>query len=157
MRLRSQDGTIEDYLRPCRNSFTFSATEYLHSQPMCIRPNHPRLPSVRTHSHDPILRQQQLGKMLRLSLFRSTLVKLPAPALRRQGWAHALVTPKVIPISGALNCGAMRSFTATNARMSTIEERVKKIVCEQLGVKQEEVCRILYHESAMELRVRMVQ
>ncbi len=50
----------------------------------------------------------------------------------------------------------MQSFTATNARMSTTEERVKKLVSQQFGVKQEEVFRILYHESAMELRVRIV-
>ncbi|KAK0513057.1 hypothetical protein JMJ35_005074 [Cladonia borealis] len=76
--------------------------------------------------------------MLRLSLLHSALVKLPAPALR-QGWPHPLVAPKVLPISYVLNHGAMRSFPATNARMSAIEERVKKIIGEQLGVKQEEV------------------
>ena len=95
--------------------------------------------------------------MLRLSLLRSALVKLPAPALRHHVWTHPLVTPKGLPISHVLNRGAMRSFTATNARMSTIEERVKKIVAEQLGVKQDEVFRALYDENARELRVRMVQ
>lgn len=92
--------------------------------------------------------------MLRLSLLRSALVKLPTPALRRQGWTHPPVTPKVLPISKLFNGGATRSFTATNARMSTIEERVKKIIGEQLGVKQEEVnCNLYYTE----FRVRMVQ
>lgn len=94
--------------------------------------------------------------MIRLSLLRSALVKLPAPALRRQGWTRPLVTPKVLPISSVSSRGTMQSFTATNARMSTTEERVKKLVSQQFGVKQEEVFRILYHESAMELRVRIV-
>ena len=92
--------------------------------------------------------------MLRLSLLRLAFVRLPAPALRRQGWTHLLVTPKVLSISKVLNGEATQSFTATNARMSTIEERVKKIIGEQLGVKQEEVnCHLYYTE----LRVRMVQ
>lgn len=92
--------------------------------------------------------------MFRFSLLRSAFVKLPAPALRRQGWTHPLVTPKVLPISNVFNGGATRSFTATNARMSTIEERVKKIITEQLGVKQDEVTCIFYHT---EIRVKIMQ
>ena len=91
--------------------------------------------------------QQQLGKMLRLLLVRSALVRLPAPALRRQGWNHPSLTPTVPPIPKTLNCGPIRSFTVTNTRMSTIEERVKKIVVEQLGVKEEEVMCNGYNEQ----------
>ena len=91
--------------------------------------------------------------MLRLSLLCSALVKLPAPALRHQGWTHLALTPIVLPISKVLSRGTMRSFTATNARMSTIEERAKKTIAEQLGVKEEEViCNLSYTR----LRVRMV-
>ena len=92
--------------------------------------------------------------MLRLSLLRSALVKLPAPVLRRQGWTHPSLTPTVLPTPQVLDCGAIRSFTVTNTRMSTIEERVKKIIAEQLGVKEDEVICNVYHE---ELWLKIVQ
>lgn len=78
-------------------------------------------------------------KMFRATLLRSARLTSSSARLTRQIRVRAMPTPKFYALRTPILVGGVRTFSVTNPQRSTIEERVKKIVAEQLGVKEEEV------------------
>lgn len=111
-------------------------------------PNAPSLPFVlEIFLHRPVIYQRPRVsskrpnhiKMFRAMLLRSARLTSSSTRLTRQIRARAMPTPTFYPLRTPILAGGVRTFTVTNPQRSTIEERVKKIVVEQLGVKEEEV------------------
>ena len=78
-------------------------------------------------------------KMFRATLLRSARLTSSSTQFTRQIRARAMPTSKFYAFRTPIQAGGVRTFTVTNPRRSTIEERVKRVIAGQLGVRLDEV------------------
>lgn len=130
--------------RPCTDrSIHLLPSKQHFSKPRMLRAFPPYLNSfcVNPSSQKPRVSSQSSKyiKMLRTTLLRSARLTSSSTRITRQIRARAMPSSKFYAFRTPIQAGGVRTFTVTNPQRSTIEERVKKIVAEQLGVRADEV------------------